>query len=150
MMPVCAPASRVQVNFDIAPDGFGRIELDNCISEVRAGFTISEPGMKHFDGLSVQSFELVTHDALVLPNDLQELFRRQFIRAVVQCCRRAGMPPPLDIQAGRGSWHVAIAFAPAVGQSQVTRFVNRRVLQRQLLRQLNGLNGGDRVSVGFL
>jgi len=123
MMPVCAPASRVQVNFDITPDRVGCIELDNCVSEVRAGFAIFEPGMKHFDGLSVQRFELVTHNALVLPNDLQELFGRRFIRAIVQCCRRTGMPPPLDVQAGRRSCHVAIAFAPVVGQSQVTRFV---------------------------
>lgn len=57
-----------------------RAELDDGVAKIRAAFDADKTRMKHAHGLAVQGLQLVALEALLLPDALEELFRRRFRR----------------------------------------------------------------------
>lgn len=104
-----APAVRVQVHFDVARNRRGVAELDNRAAKVRAAFAIQKTRMKNADRITVQAPELIAQEALVLPDRLEQIFRRR-IGVVAQDRHRAAAEPPLRVEIlGHGEHRLAFA-----------------------------------------
>ena len=75
--------------------------------------------MKDTDRLTVQGLELLSDQALVLPDGLQEAFGRRVV-VIVEDRDRAAPHAPLGIKAGQDRRHLAIAFALLLLQCQAS------------------------------
>jgi len=75
VVPMGMPAAGAQVDLDITRFRRFVIELNQGTAKIGTTFQIVKPGMKHADGLAVQSPKLVAEHALMEPNSLEQLFR---------------------------------------------------------------------------
>jgi hypothetical protein len=73
------PAAGLQINLHIA--GYGRVaaDLEHGAAKVRSAFHADEAGMKNAQRLAIGSLEPIAMEALVLPDGLQQFFRRRGI-----------------------------------------------------------------------
>jgi hypothetical protein len=76
VVPVRPPAGDANVHFHIAGARRGITDLDERIAKVRTAFDIGKTGMKQTNTLTVQRFQLITTQALVLPDGLEQTFGR--------------------------------------------------------------------------
>jgi hypothetical protein len=104
-MAVRMPAGGTQINFHVA--GARRIvtDLDQRAAKIRAAFQADKSGMKDPDNFSVGGFEPVTPQALVLPDDLEQAFRRR-TAFVAQSLAGDGLRPPGGVEIFVGLNHV--------------------------------------------
>ena len=75
-MAMRMPAARAQIHFHVAGTRRVVADLNDRVAKVRSAFGAGETGMEHADGLFVGGPELVTAQALVLPDGLQQAFGR--------------------------------------------------------------------------
>src|SRR5690606_8676217 len=74
VVAVSAPAAAAQVHLDVARTRRVLAHLHQGVAKIRSAFKICKTGMKHTDGSTVQSFQLLALEALMLPDALQQTF----------------------------------------------------------------------------
>jgi hypothetical protein len=97
IVPMRPPASDADVHFHIAGAWSRVTDLDERVPKIRTAFRIRKPGMKQADRLAVQGLQLITAQALVLPDGLEQTFRWR-VRPVAQAESGAGSNPPLRVE----------------------------------------------------
>lgn len=70
------PILRNQINLNIARPRFLLAKLENGPAKIGTGAVIPETGMKHTHRLAIDGAEFIAAKALVVPDILQEPFRR--------------------------------------------------------------------------
>src|SRR5579862_2962270 len=94
-----APAQRREIQFDIAALRRRLADLENGLAEIGTGLVVPEAGMEHLDGAAVGGLELIALEALMLPNQLQELLGNGRLgRMFAENLGRPTPGPPLRIQ----------------------------------------------------
>jgi len=97
-MSVGTPAAHGQVDFHIAGTGCGITDLNDRIAKIRPAFNAHKTGMQNADGPAISGVELVTAQALVAPDGLQQTFRRRTVFIAQDAgCRQAGTPSGVKI-----------------------------------------------------
>src|SRR5271154_2031208 len=105
------------INLDIARTRFLLAELENGPSEIRPGPVIPETGMKHAHRLAVAGAEIVSAEALVVPDVLQQALRGMRGVAFAQEGRSFLLRAPLRVKVRPESRHGPSCESVA-GQSQ--------------------------------
>jgi hypothetical protein len=100
VMAVTAPAAGLQVHLDIALSRRFVTELQNRSAEIRPAFQIMEAGMKNPDRLTVQGFQLIAQNTLVLPNSLEQALGRS-LSVLAQDQDQTGLDTPLRVKVVR-------------------------------------------------
>jgi hypothetical protein len=92
------PEAGREIYLDIAVLGEGVTKLDDGLTKVRPGLMIPKAGVKNSEWLAVQAKEFVAAEALVLPNELQELFcNRRTIGPFGKSMGRPTASPPRGV-----------------------------------------------------
>jgi hypothetical protein len=80
--------------------------LNNRVAKVRPGLVVPETGVKNANCFSVQRFQLVAKEALVMPDDLKQFFR-DGQAGFAEEKRFAALQPPIGVTVGfkRGHRH---------------------------------------------
>jgi hypothetical protein len=117
IVPVRPPAAGTKIHFHVAGPGQPITDLDHRASEIRPSFDAAKTRMKDPHRLGVQGLEFVPQQPLMLPDALEQKFRRRFL-VLVENRDGAGAHPPFGVKAGWDRWHVAVAFAVSRLQSQ--------------------------------
>jgi hypothetical protein len=105
VVPVRAPAGGAQVHFHVALARRLAVNLHHRAAEIRAGVVIFETRMKHPGLSTVQCNELVAPQTLPLPDDLQQLLRRERFMLLPQRLTRAGAGAPAGVEIGGKNGH---------------------------------------------
>ena len=84
IVTMAAPSGRVQIDFHVTNARRIVRELQDGVAEIRTGFVVPKTGVKNPDRLSVQSFQLVALQTLMLPDLLQQPFGRCVIGGFLQ------------------------------------------------------------------
>jgi hypothetical protein len=113
---VRVPAGGNQINFHVAGNWRLIFKLQNRAAKIRPALGAGETGMQHADIFSVGRFELVALEALVLPDGLQQFFRRRGT-GVAQEVDGAALLAPDGVEVFRAGVHTAV-FCAIVPQSQ--------------------------------
>jgi hypothetical protein len=79
VVTVGAPAADAQVNFHITGTRRGVADLNDCVAKIRPTFDTDETGMQNADGFSIGGLEPVALQPLVVPDGLEQPFRRRII-----------------------------------------------------------------------
>ncbi len=117
VMAVRAPTAGTEVDFNVAGAcGFGADSHHGTV-EIRASFIIFETRMKNSNRMTVQRDELVAQDTLLLPDSLEQLFRRRRSMVFPQGTDWNPASAP-DLEIGRKLGHLGSAFERAALQSQ--------------------------------
>ena len=77
VVPVSTPAAGSQVHFHVADHGCGFAELQNGAAEIRPALDVGKTRVKHANALAVQGLKLVAAQPLLLPDGLEQSFRRR-------------------------------------------------------------------------
>ena len=113
-----APTGGLQIDFNIAIANAFVPDLDDRALEIRPGFVIFKAGVKNSHGLTVQGYEFVAQEALMLPDRLEQLFRRRCAIFMEEILGRIGLKP-MFIEIGGRREHLDTAFAGCGFESQV-------------------------------
>jgi hypothetical protein len=108
------PAAGLQINFHVAGHGLFIFKLQNGTAKIRPAFDADETGVQHADASSVRRFEPVAVEALVLPDGLEQFFRRHG-SAVAQHVDGAAAFTPDGVEIVRTGMHPAV-FCAAGGE----------------------------------
>jgi hypothetical protein len=100
-----APIICAQVNFHVAGTRSFIADLQNCITKIRAAFNAGKSRMKNADNFSIQSFQRVTLQSLMLPGRLQQALGWRTI-FVAQNIGRDKLRPPGGVEIFRRRGHV--------------------------------------------
>jgi hypothetical protein len=118
-MAVRAPATSAHIHFHIAHTRGVIANLNHCAAKIRSAFGAGKTGVKNLHYLAIGSFELVTAQALMQPDGLQQAFGGQ-VSFIAQDIGRAQPRTPSSVKILGRREHLEIAFAPTTGQSQAS------------------------------
>ncbi len=110
VVPVRTPAAGAKIHFHIASSRSGIGKLNHRAAKIGSALDAAKARMKNAHGLAVQGSKLVAEQPLVLPDGLQQAFRRRFA-VLAQDRNRAASHTPVGVKTGRDQWHPGIAFA---------------------------------------
>ena len=100
-IPVVAmrlPAAGLHVDLDVAGHGRAIGKLQHRAAKIRAAFRASKTGMQHAEAPTIGGLQLVTPEALMLPDGLEKFFRRQDTAVTEEVDGTAAFPPgPVEI-----------------------------------------------------
>ena len=96
IVAVGAPAASAQVYFNVPGARGIRADLQHCPAKVRAAFQVGEARMKHAHAFAGNGFEFAALEPLMLPDGLDEPFRRKPL--IAQTIFRAVTRPPMGIK----------------------------------------------------
>ena len=128
-MPVSTPAANAQVNFHVAGTRRGVADLNDRAAKIRPAFDADKTGMQNPDGFSIGSLELVALQPLVVPDGLEQAFRRRSI-FVAQDMRRAEARAPVGVKIFNGRRHCGLLLRLRLSKVKPARII------------LNASNGG--------
>jgi hypothetical protein len=117
VMAMSDPATRRDVDLDITGEGRVVVELNHGRSEIGARFAIPEPRVKNTQAPAVHGSQLIAAQALMIPNDLEQMFGRAritFMKNRGCTCAQAC----LRVKTLSGTNHLAVAFGASALQSQ--------------------------------
>lgn len=103
---VALPAGGFEVDFDIARDGFGAVDLEDGVKEIGAAFAVPEAGVENSDLPVFGGGQGIAAEALVGPDFLEPTFRGcRLARVVVERGFRSALGAPFEIgPSGAGHW----------------------------------------------
>jgi hypothetical protein len=110
VMAVRVPAGGNQINFHVAGNWRLIFKLQNCTAKIWSALGAGKTGMQHTHIFSVRRFELVALEALVLPDGLQQFFRRRGT-GVAQDVDGAALLAPDGVEVFRAGVHAAVFCA---------------------------------------
>jgi hypothetical protein len=113
------PTGILQIYLHISGDRRRSPELQYSPAEIRAALDTGKTRMKHPQGLPVQGLELIPLQTLLLPDGLEEPFRRPVL-GFMQSGRRTMTGPPTSVWVGSSTMHLELLLR------QPSRKVKRR------------------------
>ena len=125
IMSVRTPTGRSKIDFHIAGLRIRVADLDHGTLEIRTTFAAEKSRMQNSDGTSIGHSEFVPQQTLMLPDRLQQAFRRDFV-VFVKEQGRAIVQPPLRVEIVWNWKHLAAFFAGWLGQSQAGLYRNAK------------------------
>jgi hypothetical protein len=96
-----APTAGTQVHFDIAGARGIRANLKDGPAKIGPAFQVGEARMEHADVLAGDGSQFAALEPLVLPDGLDEPFRRETFVAQTVLAANAGPPPGIKVM---GKW----------------------------------------------
>jgi hypothetical protein len=100
VMTVRTPSTRTQVHLDIPTARRIRADFDYSAAKIGSALNTMKSRMQYPDGLTVQSLEIVSPQALMEPDGLEQAFGRRVV-LVAQLRHDAASHAPLPIKAAR-------------------------------------------------
>jgi len=92
------PAAGLHVDLDVAGHGRAIGKLQHRAAKIRAAFRAGEARMQHAEPPAVAGLQLVAPEALVLPDGLEDFFRRHGTAVAEEIDGAAAFPPgPVEI-----------------------------------------------------
>jgi hypothetical protein len=104
-MPMAAPSTRLQINFDVPNHRRRGIKLNNCIAKIGTRLLIPKARMNHANAPIVDGAKFIAEQALMLPNLLKKSLRRNFIRPVAKSRARMRPVSPFFVKVWREQGH---------------------------------------------
>lgn len=96
-----APAAGLEIDFDIASARRFVANLHHGPAKIRPRFVVCKTRMKHPHIFPVQGRELIAQEPLVLPDGLQQMFRRRGFMVFPEHRHYAAAGAPLGVEIGR-------------------------------------------------
>jgi hypothetical protein len=97
VVTVSAPAADAQVNFHVTGTRRGVADLNDRAAKIRPAFDADKTGMQNANGFSIGGLEPVASQPLVVPDGLEQVFRRRII-FVAQDIPRAKARAPVGVK----------------------------------------------------
>ena len=129
IMTMGAPAAGAQVNFHVAGTRCGVAELNDRTAKIRPALDADKTGMQNPDGFPVVRLEPVALQPLVVPDGLEQAFRRRII-FVAQDIPRAKARAPAGVKIFRRRRHCGLLLRLRLSKVKPARII------------LNASNGG--------
>jgi hypothetical protein len=123
VMPMIVPTVGTQIDFDVATCCDVIADLQNGPPKIRPGFVVPKTGMKNSHRSSVQRPQLIAKEALMVPNNLKQLFG-EWRGGLAQEESFAASKPPVGVKicSRRGHRH---CFSTAAFAKSSLRNLNR-------------------------
>lgn len=116
VVAVGVPAGGLQIDFDVAAHGCLIGELNDRAAKIGSAFDAEETGVKYPDGAPVQRAQMITPEALLLPDGLEEAFGWR-LGDFVERRGEAALPPPAGVEAVVARGHANCFCAGRVAKS---------------------------------
>ena len=97
VVPMRTPSAGGQVNFDVSGARRLTLELKDRAAEVRPSLAIQEARMQDLNLSPLLSGQPVTQQTLVVPDQLEQPFRRRLV-VLVERLQHAAAQPPLRVE----------------------------------------------------
>jgi hypothetical protein len=129
VVTVGAPAADAQVNFHVTGTRRGVADLNDRAAKIRPAFDTDKTGMQNANGFSIGGLEPVALQPLVVPDGLEQAFRRRIV-FVAQDVSRAQARAPAGIKIFRWRRHCGLLLRLRLSKVKPARII------------LNASNGG--------
>jgi hypothetical protein len=111
------PAVQLQIHFNVARQGWGAAKLNDCTMKIRSAFSIQKTGMQNANGPTIECFQSIAPQTLMLPDGLEQRFGRNFVGFAEQQ-NASAVQSPLRVGIVGNRKHLAAFCAVCVGRSQ--------------------------------
>ena len=107
VVTVGAPAADAQVNFHVTGTRRGIADLNDRAAKIRPAFDADKTRMQNANGFSIGGLEPVASQPLVVPDGLEQAFRRRIV-FVAQDVSRAQARAPAGVKIFRWRRHCGL------------------------------------------
>jgi hypothetical protein len=108
----------MQIHFNVTPDGRLRPDLQDGIGEIRTRTVVPKARMQHAQSSPVEQAQLVTADALVMPDILHEVLGWRVALAEYGERRLGVAPLPVKLRIAREHWRGALTGGKPQSQAR--------------------------------
>src|SRR3954465_1696847 len=116
---MAAPATDLQIDFDVADPSRLVVELNDGVPKIRARFFVPKSGMNHMDVTVIKRVQVVAANALVKPDLLQKALRRDFPARITQTRSGVGALSPLFVKVRVEQGHLPMMPNDALAKSRI-------------------------------
>ena len=122
VVTVGAPAADAQVNFHVTGTRRGVADLNDRAAKIRPAFDTDKTGMQNTNGFSIGGLEPVALQPLMVPDGLEQAFRRWLI-FVTQDIPRAKTLAPVGVKIFRRRRHCGLLLRLCLRKVKPARII---------------------------